>query len=297
MQILHKTSTEGGRPFATRPSPRCGAPRRSPGFTLMEVAVAGFLVALLSACVFRGILTVKQNSQALAQRIAAQGLCVQRYEEMKSVAYEVIDETTFPMTNVLLCSLSKDPTKGRLMAEITNGVTEFIEDSGHLKWKNVDITCRWTFRGRLHTETLHGMIVDEYSTYAEHGSLTTPEPIDLNPNYPKPQMFYIRSTSGEVYTQANIDEMPSSLNATTVVVMPGGGGRQSISLDGSSKSIHNGKTVAFTASSLADPIEVTFSKTTDLIPVEGESGEVVDTLKVTRYSATFSCGNASFSYK
>ena len=273
-------------------------PRKtSSGFTLMEVAVAGALVAILSACVFRGILTVKQNSQTLAQRIAAQGLCLQRYEEMKAVAYEVIDETTFPMTNVLLCSLSKDPTKGRLMAEITNAITEFSEDSDHLKWKNVDITCRWTFRGRPHSETLHGMIVDEYSTYAEHGSLATPTPINLNPNYSKPQMFYVRTTSGEVYTQANIDEMPSSLNATTVVVMPGGGGRQSISLDGSSKSIHNGKTVAFTASSLADPIAVSFSKTTDVIPVEGESGEVVDTLTVTRYSAAFSCGNASFSYK
>ena len=57
------------------------------GFTLMEVAIAGALVAILSACVFRGILTVKQNSQALAQHIAAQGLCMQRYEEMKSVAF------------------------------------------------------------------------------------------------------------------------------------------------------------------------------------------------------------------
>lgn len=265
------------------------------GFTLMEVAVAGALVAILSACVFRGILTVKHNSQTLAQRIAAQGVCMQRYEEMKAVAFENVDASGFPATNVLLSSLSKDPSKGRLMADISNTITPDVQDG--VQVKKVDITCTWTFRGRTRTEALHGVIVDGYSTYAQSGSLSTPDPIDLNPNYPKPQMFYIRSTSGEVYTQANIDEMPSSLNATTVVIMPGGSGRQSISLDGSSKSIHNGKTIAFTASSLADPIVVSFSRTTDTIPVEGENGEVVDTLTEIHYSAALSCGNVSFSYK
>lgn len=261
----------------------------------MEVAIAGALVAILSACVFRGILTVKHNSQALAQRIAAQGLCMQRYEEMKSVAYLTLDNTSFPPTNVLLAALSKDPTQGRLMAEVSNLFTRATTNG--VEMLRVDIFCDWTFRGRPHSEKLHGLIVDEYSTYAQSGSLETPAPIDLNPNYSKPQMFYIRSVSGDVYTQANIDEVPSFLNATTVVVMPGGEGRQSILLDGSSKTINNGKTVAFTASSLSDPIAVSFSRTTDTIPVEGENGEVVDTMTVTRYSASFSCGNASFSYK
>ena len=75
----------------------------------MEVAVAGALVAILSACVFRGILTVKHNSQTVAQRIAAQGVCMHRYEEMKAVAFENIDLTTFPNTTVLLAALNKDP--------------------------------------------------------------------------------------------------------------------------------------------------------------------------------------------
>ena len=254
----------------------------------MEVAVAGALVAILSACVFRGILTVKQNSQALAQRIAAQGLCMQRYEEMKSVAFENVDGLYFPATNVLLASLSKDPTKGRLMAELSN-VVELSPMDG-VQVKKVDITCSWTFRGRTRTEVLHGFIVDGYSTYAESGSLSAT--IDINPNYPLPQMFYVRTTDGTVYSQLNIAQMPSSMNATTVVVMPGGGGRQSVTLRGDSKSVSNEKTVAFTAAELSDPIVVSVTTTSDTVATgEGES------MDVTRYRVTLSCGNASFSYK
>ena len=256
----------------------------------MEVAIAGALVAILSACVFRGILTVKQNSQALAQHIAAQGLCMQRYEEMKSVAYENVDELYFPVTNVLLCALSKDPTKGRLMAEISNGVDKAWSQDLNVDMAKVDITCRWTFRGRERSETLHGVIVNGYSTYAENGTLSAT--IDLNPNYMKPQMFYARTTDGTVYTQANIDALPSSFNATTLVVMPGGGGRQSVSLDGSNRSVPNGKTFAFTAAELSDPVVVSVSKTTDSF--EGENGE---SITFSRYSISLSCGRASFSYK
>ena len=98
-------------------------PRRTrSGFTLMEVAVAGALVAVLSTCVFRGILTVRHNSQTTAQRIAAQGVCMHRYEEMKAVAFENIDLTTFPNTTVLLAALNKDPTKGRLEAVVSNSI-------------------------------------------------------------------------------------------------------------------------------------------------------------------------------
>lgn len=266
------------------------SPRKtSSGFTLMEVAVAGFLVALLSACVFHGILTVKQNSQTLAQRIAAQGLCLQRYEEMKSVAWNNITTLAFPATNVLLCSLSKDPAKGRLMAELSNEIiTNTVQDEVNVAL--VDITCSWTFRGRPHSEVLHGMIVDEYSTYAQSGALSAT--ININPNYQLPQMFFVRTTDGSAYSQLNIADLPGSFNATTVVVMPGGGGRQSITLDGSNKSVSNGKTVAFTASSLGDPVRVSVSTTTDTISTE--DGESMD---VTRYTLHLSCGNASFSYR
>ena len=254
----------------------------------MEVAVAGALVAILSACVFRGILTVKHNSQALAQRIAAQGLCMQRYEEMKSVAYLTLDGTSFLPTNVLLASLSKDPTQGRLMAVVSNLCTSATTNG--VEMLKVDIFCDWTFRGRPHTETLHGYIVDGYSSYADSGPLSAT--IDLNPNYPLPQMFFVRTTGGDVYSQLNIDEMPGSFNATTVVVMPGGGGRQSVTLDGTSRSVSNEKTVAFTSSSLASPVRVSVSTTKDTVSMgDGESTEV------TRYTLTLSCDKASFSYK
>ncbi len=244
----------------------------------MEVAVAGALVAILSACVFRGILVVKQNSQTTAQRIAAQGVCMHRYEEMKSVAFEMIDETTFPATNVLLASLSKDPSKGRIMADLSNTIT--TAEDAPLR-KNVDITCTWTFRGRTRTESIHGIIVDGYSTYAEVGALSGT--IALNPNLERPVLFYARGVDGSVYTQSNLDAMPDSFQATTIVVKPGGGDRQEFSFAGNERSVSNDKVFSFTSAGLDHPISVSVSKST--------SGEI------TKYSLGLSSERSSFSYK
>ena len=248
------------------------------GFTLMEVAVAGALVAILSACVFRGIVVVRQNSQTTAQRIAAQGVCMHRYEEMKAVAFEMVDEMTFPATNVLLAALNKDPAKGRIMATLSNTITLAADAPQR---KNVDITCAWTFRGRTRTEVLHGIIVDGYSTYAECGSLSAT--IDLNPNYERPVEFYARGTDGSVYTQSTLALLPSSFEATTIVVKPGGSDRQDVTLAGTTKQIPNDKVFSFTAGSLANPISVSVTKTA--------TGEL------TKYSLTLSSDKVSFSYK
>ena len=247
------------------------------GFTLMEVAVAGALVAILSACVFRGILTVKHNSQTVAQRIAAQGVCMHRYEEMKSVAFENIDLTTFPTATVLLAALNKDPAKGRLEAVVSNSIAVSTQD-GVLQ-KKVDITCTWTFRGRTRTEALHGVLVDGYSTYAESGSLSGT--IHLNPNFERPSLFYAKGTDGSVYTQSSLSLMPSSFQATTLVMKPGGRGDQTVMFNGSSKRLSNDKVVAFIAGGLDHPISVSFTKT---------SGDIPD------YSISISCDKASFSY-
>lgn len=254
--------------------------KTSSGFTLMEVAVAGALVAILSACVFRGILTVKHNSQTVAQRIAAQGVCLHRYEEMKSVAFENIDPVSFPTATVLLAALNKDPAKGRLEAVVSNSIVTATEDGVLLK--KVNITCTWTFRGRTRSEALHGVIVDGYSTYAESGSLSGT--INLNPNFERPVLFYAKTTDGMVYTQSDVSSMPSSFEATTLVMKPGGRGDQTILFNGGSKRISNDKVVAFIAGGLDQPISVSFTKTTG----EDESSD---------YSISFSCDKASFSYK
>ena len=252
----------------------------SSGFTLMEVAVAGALVAILSACVFRGILTVKHNSQTVAQRIAAQGVCLHRYEEMKSVAFENIDLVSFPTATVLLAALNKDPAKGRLEAVVSNSIVTATEDGVLLK--KVDITCTWTFRGRTRSEALHAVIVDGYSTYAESGSLSGT--IKLNPNFERPVLFYAKTVDGEVYTQSDVSTMPSSFEATTLVMKPGGRGDQTVLFDGGSRRLSNDKVVAFIAGGLDHPISVSFTKTA----VDEDNSN---------YSISFSCDKASFSYK
>lgn len=64
--------------------PACRSRARTNGFTLMEVAVSGALVAILSLCVFRGIVVVRQNAQVTALRIAAQGACLNQYETCRT---------------------------------------------------------------------------------------------------------------------------------------------------------------------------------------------------------------------
>ena len=175
------------------------------------------------------------------------------------------------------------------MAEISNAIEPGILEGG-VQVKNVEITCSWTFRGRPRSETLRGVIVDGYSTYAEAGALSAT--INLNPNYSLPQMFFIRTVDGTIYTQLNISELPASLRATTIVVMPGGGGRQSISLGGEDKSVSNEKTIAFTASALSDPLVLSVSTVSDTIETSEGTTE-----SVTRYTMSVSCGMASFSFK
>jgi hypothetical protein len=226
---------------------------------------------------------VKQNSQVTAQRIAAQGVCLHRYEEMKAVAFENIDDhSSFPPTTVLLAALNKDPSKGRLEAVVSNHTAVVDPPPDGVLLKSVDITCTWTFRGRTHTEALHGMIADVYSTYAESGTLSGT--INLNPNFERPVLFYAKGTDGTVYTQSDISSMPSSFEATTLVMKPGGRGDQTILFGGSSRRLSNDKVVAFIAGGLDHPISVSFTKTT----VDDDNSN---------YSISFSCDKASFSYK
>lgn len=234
--------------------------KNTSGFTLIEVAVAGALMALLSACVFRGIVVVEQSSRATAQRIAAQGACMNRYEELKAVAFENISEEFYPPAQVVLASMSKDPARGRLMGTVFTAITNVVENGA--EFAMVDIRCSWTFRGRTRTEELHGLIANQYSTYAEAGSLSTGD-LDLNPNFERPVMFYALATDGSVYTQSTLSEMPDSFEAVTVVMKPGGKQSQEISLGSSSKSVSNDKIVSYIARDPGTPITVNFAKTTN----------------------------------
>ena len=234
--------------------------KNTSGFTLIEVAVAGALVALLSACAFRGIAVVEQNSRATALRIAAQGACLNRYEELKAVAFENISEEFYPAQQVVLASMSKDPSRGLLMGTVKTAITNVVEDGA--EFAMVDITCTWTFRGRTRSEELHGLIANQYSTYAESGSLSTGD-LELNPNFERPVMFYALATDGSVYTQSTLASMPASFEAVTIVMKPGGKQAQEISLGEEHKHVSNDKIVSYIARDPGTPIMVNFARTTN----------------------------------
>ena len=104
-------------------------------------------------------------------------------------------------------------------------------------------------------------------------------------------MFYARGTDGSVYTQANLSSMPGSFTASTIVIKPGGGGRQDITIGGNTKSVSNDKVFSFTAAGLGNPISVSVTKHTVTVTTDGESSSLVN------YSLALSCDQASFSYR
>lgn len=244
--------------------------------------MSGALVAILSLCVFRGIVVVRQNAQTTALRIAAQGACLNQYEALKAVAFETIAEEFHPPAQVLLASLSKDPARGRILGTVTTAVTNLVEDGA--QFAKVDIRCDWTFRGRPRSEELHALIANQYSTFAESGSLSTGE-LTLNPNFDRPVLFYALGTDGSVYTQSTLSKMPSSFQAATIVMKPGGKGAQEIDLGPEKRSVLNDKVVSYIARDASTPIQVDFTRT----PSPGTDG--VD------YRISLSCDAVSFSYQ
>lgn len=262
---------------------RLATDKRKSGFTLVEVVVASALMCLVVAASYIGISTVMYSARRMSQRVTAQGMCLTLFEEMKGCVFGALVSSDAELDEGV-----SDPVAERaafLMAQglgpgssdVSLTYTVDLADDAPTR-RNVHIVCTWKFASPFgsseadatHTEELFGVILESFSSSGKKMYLDVNH-LELNPNYNAaagtfitPAYMRITDTSGNVYTQTDLtqNKVPSSINATSVIIYPGGGGEQSGKYSNArTLKINNAKTYAYYSSSDSNPISVTISST------------------------------------
>ena len=130
------------------------------GFTLAEVLIVMGLFALVATGMIRGILTVNELNYRSAQRVAAFGICRERFERMKSLEFGQLTTTNdlFATSAVRLTHLG-----GRTGVAMTGTCSAVLVDLPDPVRKHITISVTWRFQGRDSTESVSGVIFDKGS--------------------------------------------------------------------------------------------------------------------------------------
>ncbi len=249
------------------------------GFTLVEAVVASALMSLLVAASYIAVSQTMYSARLMSQRVTAQGMCMALYEDMHAQAFDMVfssnddvsessDAHYIEERRQFLMAQGLGPGSSNFVISFNTNISgkaeEYISDAGASAnippYKEITISCSWIFRppfassdeSGLHTEELRGAIFDIQPRNSENNSLNINH-MALNPlfdvdntTYAIPQYLRIVDENGIVYTKENLKNgtMPSSLNAVSVAVTPGGGGQQDIVASGDAK-IKNDKRYSF----------------------------------------------------
>ncbi len=262
------------------------------GFTLVEAVVAAALMSLLVAASYIALSSASHAARLMSQRVTAHGMCLTLFEEMKGCVFSAIVSSDAELDDGVI-----DPVQSKAAFLEAQGIGPGVSDvqleyyvvpthdpvpqglptaNDSPQRKNIRIICSWKFASPfgavtegsdLHTETLEGVIVDSFSTSGKKMYLNVNH-MELNPNYNAaansfllPAYLRITDTAGNVYDQNYLQNHRSlTVNATSVIVYPGGGGEQSGKYSNAPRQIiNNAKTYAYYSSSDNDPIQVQIS--------------------------------------
>ncbi len=251
------------------------------GFTLVEAVVAAALMSLLVAASYIALSSASHAARLMSQRVTAHGMCLTLFEEMKGCVFGAIVSSDAELDEGVI-----DPVQSKANFLREQGIAPGVSDV-QLTYavelppdaptrKNITITCSWKFAAPfgtvsqgadIHTESIEGVIVDSFSTSGKKMYLNVNH-MELNPNYNAaansfllPAYLRITDTAGNVYDQNYLQNHRSlTVNATSVIVYPGGGGEQSGKYSNAPRQkINNAKTYAYYSSSDDDPIQVQIS--------------------------------------
>ena len=251
------------------------------GFTLVEAVVAAALMSLLVAASYMALGSASHAARLMSQRVTAHGMCLTLFEEMKGCVFGAIVSSDAELDEGVI-----DPVQSKAgflraqgigsgASDVQLAYTSQLAPDAPTR-KNITITCSWKFaapfgavsRGAdIHTETLQGVIVDSFANSGKKMYLNVNH-MELNPNYNAaansftlPAYLRIKDTAGNVYDQNYLQNHHSlSVNATSVIVYPGGSGEQSGKYSNAPKQkINNAKTYAYYSSTDDDPIQVQIS--------------------------------------
>lgn len=121
--------------------------------TLAEVVVMLALVTLLISGIYAGIVNAVHLNYAVAQRVAAFGLCRDTLEQMRGIGYDQVNTTRFGTTNLWLTHLG-----GSQMIPLSATRTCTIASHAGPIRKEVNVTIAWTFRGKPFEESIRTYI-------------------------------------------------------------------------------------------------------------------------------------------
>jgi hypothetical protein len=218
------------------------------GVTVVEAVVALALVSLVAGSVYSSMVVGSTVCMATAQRIAAFGLCVDQFEQMRGADYATVTVSNYPSTVVRITHLG-GTARLPLTGTRSNVVVSLLEPAR----KQITVTVGWEYRGRSYEESLSGMVFrrDAHSpigTGAVVGGL-----ININPNNSADHQFVLTLQDGNMVTRDQLtQDYPGYTGpATCVFGKPKGNGNQNnLLVNGQVMSLLNANTYQISSSSM-----------------------------------------------
>lgn len=194
------------------------------GMTIAEVLVSLALAAIVVCALYSGTELAMRGTTANAQRVAAYGLCQDRFEQMRGHAFSDITVANYPTQSVQITTASGFNATGTVSGTISCTITNLASPSR----KQVQIYLNWNFRSVNYQESLAGCIVDRNAAASLLGTVSGY--LYLNPAGVNPLQFLLTFPDGSTQPFSTITNLSKTLstiyNVRHVTVQVGGAGTQ-----------------------------------------------------------------------
>lgn len=202
-----------------------GQPQRR-GLTIVEVLISMVLLTIIVGAFYTGTELAYRGSTLNAQRVAAYGLCQDRFEQMRGGAFSDITYAKYPAQTVRITTGTGLNATNIITGSISSTITNLVNPSR----KMISITTQWNYRNRSNQETLVGCLVDRASAASLQGTLSGK--LFLNPDGDDPLQFLLTLPSGSTMDFSNITNLSkvgyTMFYAQHLRVQVGGGDMQTM---------------------------------------------------------------------
>lgn len=216
----------------------CEATRSDSGMTLIELAVAMVLTSLLIGGIYTGVVSGMNLNYAVAQRVAAFGLCRERLEQMRSSEYADVTSDTFGNEQLDLTHLGGSERLPLVCARVSTIAT--LDNPAR---KAVEVEVTWQYRGIDYKESVAGLVFARFASVLPGLTGDIGGEININPNNSPDNEFVLTLPDGSTVTRDDLHQNYAGYTgpATLVHIKPKGNGNQnSLTLNGDVFTVMNG---------------------------------------------------------
>lgn len=218
------------------------------GVTLVEVLVGMMLVSLLVGGIYLGVVQGTRLNYASAQHVAAFGLCKERLEHMRGVAFTSVTPENFPTETLDLTHLG-----GSQRLPMTCVRSSSIVDVSSPPRKAVTVVVSWKLKEWSLSEFASGVIFHKDGTLG--GEVATHDvggQLNINPNSSPLNEFILTTPTGTITKDDLHQDYPGYAGPALLVhVKPKGSGNQNTLLvDGGPYPVENANTHDISAATM-----------------------------------------------